>query len=190
METYNPATNAWTLVAPLNVAKSFSFIATVGSEIVAAAGSVGTGPTTDNEVYDPTSNAWTNKRSAHLARYGGCMGSIGGSLYAAGGLKFVPFRSAAKELYAYNVAADRWTKLARLPSPMIAPASATMNGQLYCIGGSPASVSLRFPKRFRYISHRRHRYSLRRPRANAAAFWLFEAPCHGVTATPVTNGPS
>ncbi|MGA9944058.1 MAG: kelch repeat-containing protein [Candidatus Cybelea sp.] len=137
VETYNPATNAWTSVAPLNVAKSFSFIATVGSEIVAAAGSVGTGPTTDNEVYDPTSNAWTNKRSAHLARYGGCMGSIGGSLYAAGGLKFVPFRSAAKELYAYNVAADRWTKLARLPSPMIAPASATMNGQLYCIGGSP-----------------------------------------------------
>ena len=65
------------------------------------------------------------------------MGSIGGSLYAAGGLKFVPIRSATKELEAYDVAANRWTKLAQMPSAMLGPASATVNGQLYCIGGSP-----------------------------------------------------
>ncbi|MFY9885605.1 MAG: kelch repeat-containing protein [Candidatus Cybelea sp.] len=110
---------------------------TVGSEIVAAAGSIGTGPTTDNEVYDPASNAWTNKHGARLARYAGCVGSIGGSLYAAGGLKFSPFRSATKDLDAYDVATNRWTMLARMPSAMLGPASATVNGQLYCIGGSP-----------------------------------------------------
>ncbi len=137
VQTYNPATNSWTTVAPLNVAKSFSFIGTVGSEIVAAAGSVGTGPTVNNEVYDPTSNAWTSKHAALLARYAGCMGSIGSTFYAAGGLKFSPFRSATKEVDAYDVAADRWKKLARMPFAMIAPASATVNGRLYCIGGSP-----------------------------------------------------
>ncbi len=137
VETYNPATNTWTSVAPLTVAKAFSFVGTVGSEIVAAAGFVGNGPTAENVVYDPTSNTWTTKHPALLQRYAGCAGSIGGSLYAAGGLKFAPFRSASAELDSYNVATDQWTKLAKMPSAMIGPASATVNGRLYCIGGSP-----------------------------------------------------
>ena len=41
------------------------------------------------------------------------------------------------KLAAYDVAADHWTALAPMPFAMLAPASATVNGQLYCIGGSP-----------------------------------------------------
>jgi N-acetylneuraminic acid mutarotase len=137
VQTYNPVTNTWASVAPMNIAKSFSFVGTVGSEIVAAAGSVGSRAIIDNEVYDPTSNTWTTKRHALLPRYAGCVGSIGSSLYAAAGLKFTPFRSATKELDAYDVTTDQWTKLAHMPFGMIGPASATVNGRLYCIGGSP-----------------------------------------------------
>ena len=147
VETYNPATNMWTSVAPLTVAKAFSFIGTVGSEIVAAAGFVGNGPTAENVVYDPTSNTWTTKHPALLQRYAGCTGSIGGSLYAAAGLKFSPFRSATNELDAYDVATDSWTKLAHMPSAMIGPASATVNGQLYCIGGSPFYAQPKFSQK-------------------------------------------
>jgi N-acetylneuraminic acid mutarotase len=137
VQVYDPTKDAWVTAASLNVAKSFAFTATVGTQIVAAAGSVGNGPTVDNEVYDPGSNTWTPKSSALSARYAGCVGVIGGSLYAAGGLKFVPIRSASRELDAYDVAGDHWTTLMHMPFGMIGPASATANGQLYCIGGSP-----------------------------------------------------
>lgn len=136
VQVYDPATDSWTSAAPLNVAKAFAFIGTVGSEIVAADGFIGNGPSADNELYDP-SNTWTTKSSPQLARYGGCAGSIGGLLYAAGGLKFSPIRMAAKNLEAYDPATDHWTKLANMRTAMIGPASATANGQLYCIGGSP-----------------------------------------------------
>ena len=137
VQVYDPTGDAWTSVAPLNVAKSFAFTTAVGTQIVAAAGSIGTGPTTDNELYDPTSNLWTTKSNALSARYAGCVGAIGGSLYAAAGLRFTPIRSASRELDRYDVAGDHWTTLRRMPFGVLGPASAVVNGRLYCIGGSP-----------------------------------------------------
>jgi N-acetylneuraminic acid mutarotase len=45
--------------------------------------------------------------------------------------------NSTKLLYSYEAVADHWTKLAKMPFGTIAPASATVNGLLYCIGGSP-----------------------------------------------------
>jgi N-acetylneuraminic acid mutarotase len=137
VQVYDPTKDAWTSVASLNVAKSFAFTTTVGTQIVAAAGSIGTGPTIDSELYDPMANMWTTKSNALSARYAGCVGAIGASVYAAGGLKFSPFRSTSRELDRYDVAVDHWTQLRRMPFGMLGPASAVVNGRLYCIGGSP-----------------------------------------------------
>jgi hypothetical protein len=97
------------------VAKAFAFTGTVCSEIVAAAGSIGTGPTVDNEVYHPVANAWSTKSNAPVLRYGGCSGGIGTSLYTAGGLVFSPIRNSTRQLYAYDTVADHWTKLKHMP---------------------------------------------------------------------------
>src|SRR4029077_8663806 len=121
VQTYNPTMDTWTAVTPLNIAKSFAFTGTIGTTIVAAAGSVGNGPTLDNEVYDPATNTWTTKSSARLGRYGGCAGAIGGALYAAGGLKFSPIRGASDHLDVYHLAADHWRALARMPFAEIGP---------------------------------------------------------------------
>lgn len=136
VQVYDPNANTWAAVKPLNIAKAFSYVGTVGTKIVAAGGFIGNGPSRDNEVYNPTANTWTTKSQA-AARYGGCVGAIGGTLYDAGGLEFFPFREASNRLDAYNVAADHWAPLARMVNAVIGPASAVVNGRLYCIGGSP-----------------------------------------------------
>jgi N-acetylneuraminic acid mutarotase len=137
VQTYDPSSDTWSSVAPLSVAKAFAYTGTVGTKIVAAGGTVGNGPSDDNEVYDPSTNAWTTMLPVKLQRYAGCAGGIGDSLYIAGGLRFSPFRGTTRELDAYDVVTDQWHRLANMPRPMLGLASATVNGQLYCIGGSP-----------------------------------------------------
>ena len=137
VQTYDPGSDSWSSGAPLSIAKAFAFTGTVDGKIVAAAGYDGSGPTVNTEVYDPSTNAWTNVPDAKVARYGGCTGAIGDSLYVAAGLKFFPIRQAARELDAFDVLTNKWHRLLNIPRPMIGPASATVNGLLYCIGGSP-----------------------------------------------------
>ncbi len=137
VQVYDPSSDSWSSAAPLGVAKAYAFTATVGAKIVSADGFVGNGPTVDNEIYDPATDTWTTELGAPSARYGGCVGSIGGLFYIADGLRFAPLRSASPRLEAYDISTNSWMKLASNPNPMIGPASAVVNGRLFCIGGSP-----------------------------------------------------
>jgi hypothetical protein len=61
VEAYSPATNSWTYVAPMLVARQFAG-ATTGTDgrIYVFGGRDGTGSLlSDDEVYDPTANVWT-----------------------------------------------------------------------------------------------------------------------------------
>ena len=55
-------------------------------------------------------------------------------MYAASGLAG---RVVTNRLYVYHVASGNWRARTRIPFPVIGPASATVRGRLYCIGGSP-----------------------------------------------------
>ena len=138
VQVYDPNADSWSMAGPLLDPLAFAFVGTADGKIVAAEGYIGNGPTLSTELYDPGTNAWSFVRPAKLMRYGGCNGGIGDSVYAAGGIAFVlGGRFTSNRLDAYDVATNQWHKLASMPHGMIGPASATANGLLYCIGGSP-----------------------------------------------------
>jgi hypothetical protein len=134
VQVYNPATNVWASAAPLNLGKSYAYVGTVGTSIVAAGGLLNSGSTTeDNEVYSPHTNSWATKLHMVSPRQAGCAGGIGNLLYAAGGTKKT---TPLNHLDGYDARLNTWTSLAPMPFAVIGPESATVNGLLYCIGGS------------------------------------------------------
>jgi uncharacterized protein (TIGR03437 family) len=134
--SYNPATDRWSTLAPMMVAKSQPAVALLGSTIVAAGGLAnGSITTTDNEGYDSASNSWKTLAPLPTARFQGCFEASGGILYFTGGLGASGPPLASMD--AYNASTDSWTSgLPPLPTAVTDPASASLNGRLYCFGGS------------------------------------------------------
>ena len=84
--SYDPATNVWSTLASLKVAKSQSAVALFGSTIVSAGGLLSSSDaTTDNEGYTAATNTWTPLAPLPSARQAGCFEAAGGTLYFAGG---------------------------------------------------------------------------------------------------------
>ena len=131
VESYNPATNTWTELAPMLVAKAQAAAGLIGTTIVVADGAVnGQGSTGDSEAYDATTNKWKTLASDPVSRYASCQGSIGTKLYDMGG------QTAPTYSDDFQLSKDKWTTtLAPVPQSVIFPASAVFKGQLYCIGG-------------------------------------------------------
>jgi N-acetylneuraminic acid mutarotase len=130
VESYNPATNAWTEEASMSVAKAQPAAGLLGTTIVVADGAVnGGGATGDNEGYNAAANTWTSLAADPTSRYASCFGSIGPMLYDVGGA------SAPTLNESFQLTNKKWTTLTPIPQSTIFPGSAAYNGQLYCFGG-------------------------------------------------------
>ena len=133
---YNPATDSWSTAAPLKVGKSNSAIGVLGSTIVSAGGLTDSGVTTDNESYAIGSNSWTTLAAMPTARVAGCFEALGDTLYVAGGNQ-VGNTTQLNTMDAYDAATNSWaTGLPTMPHAVVGAGSATVNGRLYCFGGS------------------------------------------------------
>jgi len=135
---YDPSSNSWTSAPNLIVAKQSAYVGTVGTDIFAAGGYTNANKTTtDNEFLKSGATAWKTRHIMLSPRYGGCAAGINGFLYAAGGAKSVATTAnATNRLDGYDVATDKWTSLAAMPFATLYPASATVNGLLYCFDGT------------------------------------------------------
>jgi uncharacterized protein (TIGR03437 family) len=134
---YNPATDKWSIAAPLLTGKSCSAVGVVGSLLVSAGGLSNSNVIADTEGYNPLTNAWTALSPEPAARQAGCFGSIGGVLYSTAGN---PVGNAGPQLAtmdAYNASNNSWaSNYPLMPDAVLAPGSATVNGRLYCFGGT------------------------------------------------------
>jgi N-acetylneuraminic acid mutarotase len=137
VQSYNPATNQWEELPGLKVGKSLPAVGAFGRAIVAAGGLANSGAAiADNEGYSIAGHSWSILASAPSARQGGCFAAIGSTLYFAGGSEDES-ASAVGVLEAYTLPANSWTTgLASMPNGVANPASATLDGRLYCFGGS------------------------------------------------------
>jgi N-acetylneuraminic acid mutarotase len=134
--SYNPLTNTWTKEASMNVGKSNPALGVLGG-IIAAGGLGNSGNVTDTEIYNVSRNTWKTIDPIPTAVAGSCFGVISGSLYVAGGAGGSNNDTPVTDLQAYTAKTKTWTAaLASLPQAVIAPASAVVRGQLFCIGGS------------------------------------------------------
>jgi N-acetylneuraminic acid mutarotase len=73
------------------------------------------------------------------------MTALGGRIYVSGGYRDLPFGAdtARSEVWAYDIASDKWSEIAALPTPRAAHAMVAMEGRLYVAGGvgpEPAAV--------------------------------------------------
>jgi kelch-like protein 18 len=134
VESYNPATDTWTEVAPLLVGKSQPSVGLVGTTIVAADGFTESGNTGDNEGYDATTNSWASLTPDPRARNGACTGAIGTKLYVGDGN--------SKSTEWFYLSKNKWHGLAHMPQSATFDSSAVYDGQLYCFGGLWGNTTL------------------------------------------------
>jgi N-acetylneuraminic acid mutarotase len=132
---YNTLKNEWTKVKPMKVGKSYMAAGLIGTTIVAAGGLENGGVTKDNEGYSISTNSWKELEPSPTPRQAGCYEAWEGILYYAGGaiLNGQPLEL----LDAYTLKTNSWSHaLASMPHGTINPGSASVDGRLYCIGGS------------------------------------------------------
>ena len=132
---YNTAENKWTKVASMKVGKSYPAVGLIGTTILAAGGLEDGGVTNDNEGYNVSKKSWAELDPIPTGRQAGCYGVVEGVFYYAGGaiLNGQPLPL----LEAYFPKTNSWTsQLALLPRGTINPSSASVDGRLYCFGGS------------------------------------------------------
>jgi uncharacterized repeat protein (TIGR03803 family) len=134
VEAYDTASNTWTEEAPLLEGKSEPASGLLGSTLVAADGYTLSGDNGDNESYAVSTNTWTSETSDPNPRNGACYGAVGSALYVAGGGNVGSAQQSINE--SYNLNGNKWTTLASMLQATIAPGSAVVSGQLYCIAGS------------------------------------------------------
>lgn len=132
--SYNPATDTWVQLASMNVGRSNPATGVLGGIIVA--GGFGNGGTTnDTESYSIPKNTWKTLAPMPTALTGSCFGTVSGKFYVASGTPNAG--GPAPDVEAYVKSSKSWTTgLASILQGTVAPASAVVKGQLYCIGGA------------------------------------------------------
>jgi uncharacterized protein (TIGR03437 family) len=137
--SYNPATNSWSVLAPLKTPKSQSALGFLGSTIISAGGLLtNSNATTDNEAYNIANNTWTTLPPLPSPRHAGCFETAGDTLYFAGGHSIGNGNPVAT-MDAYNADSNSWMSgLPSMPHAAVNMGSASVGGRLYCFGGSNA----------------------------------------------------
>jgi len=138
VESYDPASNTWTELAPMLVGKSLPVVGKLGSGmIVAAGGFTNNGVTGDTEVYDIATNSWRTVTADPTVRQAGCGWDINGKLYFASGDEGPGYDEATYLVESFTLKTQTWTTpLAPLPQSTVYPGSADVGGRIFCMGGA------------------------------------------------------
>ena len=152
-EAYNPATDAWTVKAPMPTSRDSFGVAVyqnkiycIGGEIVSATESHATNA---NEVYDTETNSWQTKTSMPTARYSLEANVVDGKFYLIGGIESSSITrlimgnfqieqcmNESAKVEVYDPVTDTWTTGSPVPTAVGGYASAVVDGKFYVISGS------------------------------------------------------
>lgn len=146
-ERYNPSTNTWATLPDMPTPRWHLATAVVNGNLYAIGGansedpqgiSFG-GPISTVEIYNPSLGTWTSGPSLQQARSALAAAVVNGTIYAIGGYLDVG-GCAVNSSESYTPAGFGgkqigWQAIAPIPTARLFPASATVNGKLYVIGG-------------------------------------------------------
>jgi hypothetical protein len=115
VEIYNPTSHAWSLAAPIPMARMFhaAVLLRDGRVLVAGGDAPGPGDTATAYIYDAAANTWTSAGSMSVAREPGRFGAAtlpNGDVLVAGGYD-ITTGGAFPAADRYNVATGTWTTL-------------------------------------------------------------------------------
>ncbi len=135
VESYDPATNAWTPQPSLPVAVHHATAVTVGERLFVLGGYTGgrmRWQALDSVLeWDPARSAWEKRRPMPTARGALAAVELGGRIHAIGGAAGGPLN--AHEVY--DPAADRWTTANAMPTARDHLAAVAFRGGVWALGG-------------------------------------------------------
>lgn len=153
-EEYDPATNTWTTKTPMPTPRSDFGIAVVNDKIYCIGGIIdfdwsGYGKgilCTVNEVYDPLTDTWENKTSMPTQRQRPKANAVNGKIYVMGGFQYrdLPPPQTTIEVginEVYDPETDTWITITPMQHTPYGPASASINGKIYVIGGFHSNLT-------------------------------------------------
>jgi N-acetylneuraminic acid mutarotase len=140
---YDPATDNWTVKAPMPTPREYFGIAVHQNRIFTIGGYSWNGGNpiyafSTNEVYDPSTNTWETKSPLPTARQYIQASVVNGEIYVVGGqIGGVNPRARTTTTLneVYNVENDSWTTKAPIPYGVLGYASAVYGGRIYVFGG-------------------------------------------------------
>jgi len=133
---YDPASDRWTVLPPMPTARDHLAAAAIDGIVYAVGGR--TAILFDRlEAFDPATGAWTTRAPMPTARGGLAAAAVLGRLFAFGGEgNAADPRGIFRETEAWDAAADRWSRLADMPTPRHGMAAATMGAVVWVAGGA------------------------------------------------------
>jgi N-acetylneuraminic acid mutarotase len=139
---YDPATNVWTVKAPMPTPRYLFGVATCKNKIYSIGGFAwvnGTEtPYSVNEVYDPATDTWQTKQPMPTSRFDLTASVVNGKIYLIGGstgaTQVPPSEGTVGMNEVYDVANDSWTTKEPIPYPVQGYSSAVCDGKIYILG--------------------------------------------------------
>ncbi len=134
----SPSTSAWTLAAPMNIARSFSAFTTLnnGSLLVAGgfAGAAADPLISSAELYNPNTNKWTKIAPMHEERAGAMAVTLdNGEVLVTGGLGT---SGALTSCELYDPATNTWSITGKMSQPRFDHQIVLLNdGSVFVVGG-------------------------------------------------------
>lgn len=134
LESYDPVSDNWTVLAPMPIGQSNGSAAAFGRKlIVSGAYSAMGGMNGSTAIYDTTTNTWSY--GAHSQNMdGACSGVVLGRFYLLGGGLFGG--AGVNTTQIYDPTANKWTSGAPMRRVNAQAAGAVYNGKIYCFGGA------------------------------------------------------
>ena len=141
---YDPATNQWSLGAPLpaDVLRQFSGCAVVGTKIYVIGGDCGCGSPSNrnsNYEYDTVNNTWSTKAVLPTARRSLAAVNVNGKIFAIGGIEVSGAESSRVDIY--DPSNNTWSAGTPLPAARAAMTAQAINGKIYLAGGDSAGAT-------------------------------------------------
>lgn len=133
---FDPATNAWSEIAPLLAPRAAHAAAEVDGKLYVVGGYTVAlaGHTPQVEVYDPATDTWTPGAPMPTGRDHLGAAAVDGKIYAVGG-DFATHSNTADVLEAYDTETGLWESLGALPTPRGSMSAVAFEGKVWVMGG-------------------------------------------------------
>ncbi|XP_076828171.1 kelch-like ECH-associated protein 1A [Brachyhypopomus gauderio] len=145
LSCYNPMTNQWTQLAPLNMPRNRVGVGELDGSIYAIGGSHGSTHHNTVERYDPEANRWTFVSPMSVARLGAGVAACGGALYVLGGFDG---ENRWNTVERYQPDANTWQHVAPMATVRSGLGAACLDTFLYAVGGYDGHAQLHTAERY------------------------------------------
>ncbi len=131
-EVYDPTTNQWTVVAPMNLGRNHTAGVAINGRFYVVGGRPSAAAARALEVYDPATNVWTELPGIPTGRSGIAAASVNGELYVFGG----EIPQIFNNVEVFNPLSNSWEQLPPMPVAKHGIYAAVINNKIYMPGGA------------------------------------------------------